>query len=106
MIRFPLPRDISHVGMFTQSGWEDYQHWVKTDRQILRRVNLLIGTLRPDHFRGLGKPEPLRTAPPSVWSKRITGEHRLIYMVDGNKVVILQARYHHGSPIPLPRENG
>lgn len=81
--------------VFTPLGWDDYQHWVQTDRAILKRVNRLIGDALRDPFTGIGKPEQLRHILSGAWSRRITEEHRLVYLVDGDDVVILQARYHY-----------
>jgi toxin YoeB len=81
--------------VFTPHGWEDYQHWVQTDRATLKRVNRLIEDVLRDPFTGIGKPEQLRHVLSGAWSRRITEEHRLVYLVDGDDVVILQARYHY-----------
>jgi len=81
--------------VFTPHGWEDYQHWVQTDRATLKRINRLIDDVRRDPFTGIGKPEQLRHLLAGTWSRRITEEHRLVYLVDGDDVVILQARYHY-----------
>jgi toxin YoeB len=81
--------------VFTPHGWEDYQHWVQTDRVSLKRVNRLIDDVLRDPFTGIGKPEQLRHVLSGAWSRRITEEHRLVYLVDGDDVVILQARYHY-----------
>jgi toxin YoeB len=81
--------------VFTPHGWEDYQHWVQTDRATLKRINRLIEDVLRDPFTGIGKPEQLRHALAGAWSRRITEEHRLVYLVDGDDVVILQARYHY-----------
>jgi toxin YoeB len=81
--------------VFTPHGWEDYQHWVQTDRATLKRINRLIEDVLRDPFTGIGKPEQLRHALAGAWSRRITEEHRLVYVVDGDDVVIVQARYHY-----------
>jgi toxin YoeB len=81
--------------VFTAHGWEDYQHWVKTDRAMLKRLNRLIDDTLHDPFAGIGKPEQLRHALSGAGSRRISDEHRLVYLVDGEDVVILQARYHY-----------
>ena len=81
--------------VFTPHGWSDYLHWANTDRTVLKRVNRLIDAIRADPFSGIGKPEQLRHALTGAWSRRITEEHRLVYQVDGDDVVILQARYHY-----------
>ncbi|HSS94427.1 MAG TPA: Txe/YoeB family addiction module toxin [Candidatus Dormibacteraeota bacterium] len=81
--------------VFTPNGWEDYTHWLNTDRTMLKRINRLIDDIVRDPFAGIGKPEQLRHALAGAWSRRIDDEHRLVYLVDGDDVVILQARYHY-----------
>ena len=82
--------------MFTTHGWEDYLHWQATDRATLKRVNRLLEATTRDPFDGIGKPEQLRHALAGAWSRRIDQEHRLVYLVEGDDIVILQARYHYG----------
>lgn len=79
----------------TTNGWEDYTHWLPADRQVLKRINRLIEDALRDPTDGIGKPEPLRHLFSGAWSRRITEEHRLVYLVDGDDVVILQARFHY-----------
>lgn len=81
--------------VFTPHGWEDYTFWVETDRAMLRRINRLIEAALRDPTSGIGKPEPLRHLLSGTWSRRITDEHRLVYLLDGDDLVILQARYHY-----------
>ena len=81
--------------VFTPHGWEDYQHWVQSDRATLTRLNRLIEDALRDPYSGIGKPEQLRHALAGSWSRRITEEHRLVYLVDRDDLVILQARYHY-----------
>jgi toxin YoeB len=81
--------------VFTPHGWEDYRYWVETDRAMLKRVNRLIEAALRDPTSGIGKPEPLRHLLSGAWSRRITEEHRLVYLIDGDDLVILQARYHY-----------
>ena len=81
--------------VFTPHGWEDYLHWQSADRQVLRRVNRLLEDCARDPFDGIGKPEQLRHALAGAWSRRITEEHRLVYLVDGEDLVVLQVRYHY-----------
>jgi len=81
--------------VFTTNGWEDYTHWIRADRQILKRINRLIDDALRDPTEGVGKPEPLRHMFTGAWSRRITEEHRLVYLVDGDDLVILQARFHY-----------
>jgi toxin YoeB len=82
---------------FTSTGWEDYVHWQTADRQILKRINRLIEDALRDPYAGIGKPEPLKHALAGAWSRRITEEHRLVYLPTENELVILQARYHYSS---------
>lgn len=80
---------------FTSSGWGDYVHWQTADRQILKRINRLIEDALRDPYAGIGKPEPLKHALAGAWSRRITEEHRLVYLPTEGEIVILQARYHY-----------
>ncbi len=81
--------------VFTSHGWEDYTHWLSSDRTTLKRINRLIDDVLRDPFDGIGKPEQLKHVLVGAWSRRISEEHRLVYLVDGDDVVILQARYHY-----------
>ena len=81
--------------VFTPHGWEDYTFWVETDRAMLKRVNRLIEAAVRDSTSGIGKPEPLRHLLSGTWSRRISDEHRLVYLIVGDDLVILQARYHY-----------
>lgn len=80
---------------FTDDGWEDYTSWLADDRKVLRRLNELIKAARRDPFTGIGKPEPLKALGSDVWSRRITGEHRLVYIVTDDEITVPQARYHY-----------
>lgn len=82
--------------VFTPRGWEDYVHWQTTDRAMLRRINRLLDDIARDPFDGIGKPEQLRHALAGAWSRRVDAEHRLVYLVDGDDIVVVQARYHYG----------
>lgn len=81
--------------VFTPHAWEDYQHWMQTDRSTLRRLNRLLEDALRDPYSGIGKPEQLRHVLSGTWSRRISEEHRLVYLVDGEDLVVLQARYHY-----------
>jgi len=76
-------------------AWEDYKHWQTADRRTLKRLNALIDACLRDPFDGIGKPEQLKYGAQGALSRRITDEHRLVYLVDGDDLVILQARYHY-----------
>jgi toxin YoeB len=73
----------------------DLRYWVETDRRIALRVFDLIEAIMRDPFSGIGKPEPLKYLGTGVWSRRITQEHRLVYLVTGDRIDFLQARYHY-----------
>ncbi|GAA4398999.1 Txe/YoeB family addiction module toxin [Tsukamurella soli] len=81
--------------VFTSQGWDDYVSWQTADRSILKRINRLIDDALRDPVSGIGKPEPLKYGIAGAWSRRITEEHRLVYQVLSNDLVILQARYHY-----------
>jgi len=80
--------------VFTPIGWQDYTFWQSSDRSTLKRINRLLDDIVRDPFEGIGKPEQLRHALAGAWSRRID-EHRLVYLVEGDDIVILQARYHY-----------
>lgn len=82
--------------VFVPGAWEDYTYWQAADRKILKKINQIIDDItRDDPFSGIGKPEPLRHHLSGAWSRRITDEHRLVYLVRDDDLVILQARYHY-----------
>jgi toxin YoeB len=81
--------------VFTPHGGEDYTHWLNADRSVLKRINRLVADTVRDPVAGIGNPEPLRHGLSGAWSRRITEEHRLVYLIDGDDLVILQARYHY-----------
>jgi len=81
--------------VFTTNGWDDYTYWLQADRKVLIRINRLINDALRDPTAGIGKPEPLRHIFAGAWSRRITDEHRLVYLVDDEDLVILQARFHY-----------
>jgi toxin YoeB len=70
-------------------------HWVETERRTALRVLDLVEAILRDPFRGLGKPEPLKYLGADVWSRRLTQEHRIVYLVSADRVDFLQARYHY-----------
>jgi toxin YoeB len=80
---------------FTDNGWADYQHWVATDKAMLKRVNALVKAALRTPREGLGKPEPLKHRSGEDWSRRITAEHRLVYRIGVEEITILAARFHY-----------
>lgn len=76
-------------------GWEDVTYWITTDRATTKRIVRLVNDVLRDPFDGIGKPEPLKHSMAGAWSRRITDEHRLVYLVTDKDVVILQTCYHY-----------
>ncbi len=85
--------------LWVQSAWDDYVQWQKEDPKILNSINGLIKNIQQTPFKGLGKPEPLKHKLSGWWSRRITGDHRLVYRVSGagdaQQIEIAQCRYHY-----------
>jgi toxin YoeB len=83
------------AAVFQREFLEDLRYWVETDRKVaLRVLDLVEATLR-DPFAGIGKPERLKFALSGAWSRRVTEEHRLVYLVRADRIDFLQARYHY-----------
>ena len=80
---------------FTPSAWDDYQWFQLQDRRLLKRINQLIQEMLRTPFEGIGKPEPLRGDLSGYWSRRINDEHRVVYTVHNDDVVIVACRYHY-----------
>ena len=80
---------------FSPRGWTEYQEWQSTDRKTLQKLNRLINETARTPFSGTGKPEPLKHDLAGSWSRRITGEHRLVYRVVEDRLEIAQCRYHY-----------
>lgn len=74
---------------------EDLRYWVETDRRVALRAFDLIEAVMRDPFDGIGKPEPLKYLASGAWSRRLTQEHRLVYLVTDDRIDFLQARYHY-----------
>ena len=74
---------------------EDLRFWVKTDRKLALRTFELIESILRDPYEGIGKPEPLKYLAPGVWSRRLTDEHRIVYLIREDRIDFLQARYHY-----------
>jgi toxin YoeB len=80
---------------FSKNAWEDYVSWLNEDRKILKKINDLIKDFQRTPFEGLGKPEPLKFDLSGFWSRRIEREHRLVYRVEGDEILIYACRYHY-----------
>lgn len=83
------------IAVFQPEFREDLRHWVETDRKIALRVLDLVEAIMRDPFVGIGKPEPLRYFAAGTWSRRLTQEHRVVYLVSDTRIDFLQARYHY-----------
>ncbi len=81
--------------IFSEHAWDDYLYWQRTDRKILVRINKLIKEIQRSPFEGTGKPEPLRHGLLGYWSRRITDEHRIVYKVEEDSVLLAQLRYRY-----------
>ncbi len=81
--------------IFADQAWDDYIHWQANDQKIVKRVNLLIKDIKREPFSGIGEPEPLKYNWSGYWSRRITLEHRLVYKVTDQMILIAQCRYHY-----------
>jgi len=80
---------------FAPKAWDSYLYWQKTDKAIVKRINTLIKEIQRSPFDGVGKPEPLKHALSGFWSRRINDEHRIVYKVTDNTIMIAQLRYHY-----------
>ncbi len=85
---------------FTDQAWKEFCYWIETDEKIFLRIKNLINAIRQNPFGGIGKPEPLRYDLKGFWSRRITGEHRLVYRITGKRdsnqsCDIVKCRFHY-----------
>lgn len=80
---------------WTDNAWEDYLYWQKEDQKIFDEINNLIEECRRNPFTGTGKPEPLRNDLTGYWSRRITREHRLVYLPEDKAIYVVACRYHY-----------
>lgn len=81
--------------VFSENAWEEYLYWQRTDRKVVQRINTLIRDVQRAPFEGIGKPEALKYALSGYWSRRINDEHRLVYRVESDSILIAQLRYHY-----------
>ena len=81
--------------IFSEQAWEDYLYWQSTDRKTLKRINKLIKETTREPFQGIGKPEALKHILAGYWSRRIDSEHRFVYKVTEQALLIAQLRYHY-----------
>lgn len=81
--------------LFAPEAWEDYLYWQEHDKKNLKRINELIKAIRREPFNGIGDPEPLKFNWSGFWSRRINREHRLVYTIQDDTLLIAQCRYHY-----------
>ena len=81
--------------IFSLNSWEDYESWQSENKNMLRKINALIKDIQRTPYKGLGKPEPLKFDLAGFWSRRIDKEHRLVYQVIGDEILIYSCRYHY-----------
>jgi len=80
---------------FSKNSWEDYVSWQKEDKKILKRINQLIKDIQRTPYQGIGNPEPLKYDLAGLWSRRINREHRLVYQVFDQEILIYSCKYHY-----------
>ena len=96
MAKKHLPQQrVERVAVFQPEFREDLRYWVEIDRKIALRAFVLIEAIMREPFTGIGKPEPLKYLDSGAWSRRLTQEHRLVYVVRDDRIDFLQARYHY-----------
>ena len=81
--------------IFADKAWDDYLYWQKQDKRMVERINKLIGETQREPYSGVGKPEALKHALSGFWSRRITDEHRMVYRVEGDGMLIAQLRFYY-----------
>lgn len=81
--------------IFAEQAWEDYLYWQRQDKRMVKRINELVEATTRDPFTGIGKPETLKHALAGFWSRRITDEHRMVYKLEKDTLLIAQLRYHY-----------
>ena len=84
-----------HLAVFHPEFREDLRYWVQTNRKIALKVLNMIEAIMRDPFKGIGKPEPLKYLLEGTWSRRLTREHRIVYLVRSKQIDFLQCRYHY-----------
>jgi toxin YoeB len=81
--------------IFVDESWEDYLYWQKTNQKYVKKINELLKDISRQPFSGIGNPEPLKFQYTGYWSRRIDGEHRLIYKVKDDEILIAKCRFHY-----------
>ena len=86
---------LERKAVFDTDFREDLRAWIELDRKVALKVMDLVDAVLRDPFTGIGKPEPLKYLGSDIWSRRITQEHRLVYLVAKDRIEFLQCRYHY-----------
>jgi toxin YoeB len=81
--------------IFSDEAWDDYLYWQKQDKKMVDRINKLIQEIKRDPFSGIGKPEALKHALSGYWSRRLSDEHRIVYRIEDDSLLLAQLRYHY-----------
>ena len=81
--------------VFSDEAWDDYLYWQKQDRKMVGRIDKLAREIRREPYSGIGKPEPLKHALSGWWSRRITDEHRMVYRIEDEELLLAQLRYRY-----------
>ena len=80
---------------FVEKSWNDYNEWSEIDKKVFKKIQKLLKETIREPFSGIGKPEPLKNNLRGYWSKRITDEHRLVYKIEENQIIIISCRFHY-----------
>jgi len=81
--------------IWSEKSWGEYLSWQSTDKKVLKKINNLLKEIKREPFEGIGKPEPLKYELAGCWSRRITDEHRLVYMMDEGTISVVSCKYHY-----------
>jgi toxin YoeB len=86
---------MKHKLCWHSKAWEDYLYWQETNKKIFHKINELIKATARESFIGIGKPEPLQHGLKGFWSRKINREHRLVYSVNNECLIIISCRFHY-----------
>lgn len=81
--------------IFSDTSWDEYVSWLTQDKKILKKINEILKDIDRNGNEGIGKPEPLKHELAGLWSRRINGEHRLVYKIEDNKIYVVNCKGHY-----------
>ena len=84
--------------IWSDEAWNDYLYWQNENKNLLKRINLLVKDIERNPFKGIGKPEPLKNNLSGWWSRKIDDKHRLVYRIEKGNLEIAQCRDHYNNP--------